>query len=81
MRDCLPPVCLEAAGQAIDTEVGHAAPFVGEFDGGGTNDLLAGQFGDGIHWFYRNLGTNAKPSLAAGVQFRDGKKDGRVPTG
>ena len=41
-----PPVRVEAAGKPIDTEVGHAAPFVGDFDGDGVDDLLVGQFGE-----------------------------------
>ncbi len=76
-----PPVRVEAAGKPIDTDVGHAAPFVGDFDGDGVNDLLVGQFGDGILWVYRNAGSNARPRLAAGVKFKDGRKDGRVPAG
>ncbi len=76
-----PPIRLEAAGKPIDTDVGHAAPFVGDFDGDGVNDLLVGQFGDGILWVYRNEGTNARPKLAAGKKFKDGREDGRVPTG
>jgi hypothetical protein len=76
-----PPVRVEAAGRPIDTEVGHAAPFVGDFDGDGVRDLLVGQFGSGILWIYRNEGTNEGPKLAAGKKFKDGKDDGRVPTG
>ena len=76
-----PPVRLEAAGKPIDTDVGHAAPFVGDFDGDGVNDLLVGQFGDGILWIYRNEGTSEAPQLASGVKFKDGAEDGRVPTG
>ncbi|HET6164471.1 MAG TPA: hypothetical protein VFG37_12440, partial [Planctomycetota bacterium] len=41
----LPPVRIEAGGAPIDTEIGHAAPFVGDFDEDGVNDLLVGQFG------------------------------------
>lgn len=80
-RELAPPVRLTAAGQPIDTEIGHAAPFVGDFDGDGVKDLLVGQFGGGILWVYRNEGTNAQPKLAKGVKFKDGKADGRVPTG
>jgi hypothetical protein len=79
--DLLPPVRLEAAGKPIDTDVGHAHPYVCDFDGDGVPDLLVGQFGQGILWVYRNEGTNAKPKLAAGVKFKDGNKDGCVPTG
>jgi hypothetical protein len=76
-----PPVRLEAAGKPIDTAVGHAAPLVVDFDGDGTNDLLVGQFGEGILWVYKNIGTNSQPKYAAGVRFKEGKADGRVPTG
>ncbi len=75
------PARLEVAGRAIDTGGGHAAPFVGDFDGDGTKDLLVGQFEDGILWIYRNEGANASPRLAPGVRFKDGAEDGRVPTG
>jgi hypothetical protein len=81
VTEFLPPVRLEAAGKPIDTAIGHAAPFVGDFDGDGVRDLLVGQFGDGILWVYRNTGTNARPRFAAGVKFKGGGPDGRVPTG
>ena len=80
-QEFLPPVRLEAAGKPIDTEVGHAAPFVVDFDGDGVKDLLVGQFGGGVLWIYRNIGTNDQPKFAAGVKFKDGKNDGIVPTG
>jgi len=76
-----PPVRLEATGKPIDTAVGHAHPLVVDFDGDGVKDLLVGQFGDGILWVYKNTGTDKEPKYAAGVQFKEGKKDGRVPTG
>jgi hypothetical protein len=76
-----PPVRIEAAGKPIDTEIGHAAPFVGDFDGDGKNDLLVGQFGEGILRVYRNRGTGGRPELAPGFKFKEGREDGRVPTG
>ena len=76
-----PPVRLEAAGKPIDTDIGHAAPFVCDFDGDGLKDLLVGQFGGGILWIYRNEGTNTEPKLAAGVKFKGGAEDGTVPSG
>ena len=80
-QDLAPPIRIEAAGRPIDTAVGHAAPFVCDFDGDGVQDLLVGQFGDGALWIYHNEGTNAQPRLAAGVKFKEGKEDGRVPYG
>src|SRR3954453_5302371 len=42
--ELLPPVRLQAAGKVMDTDVGHAAPFVGDFDGDGVADLLVGDY-------------------------------------
>jgi hypothetical protein len=77
----LPPVRLEAEGVVIDTpEVGHAAPFVGDFDGDGVPDLLVGQFDGGLLWIYKNAGTAQAKRLLRGVKFQDGRKEGTVPT-
>ena len=35
-----------SAGAPIDVTVGHAAPYVIDFDGDGLRDLLVGEFGD-----------------------------------
>ena len=76
-----PPVRLEAGGKPIDTEVGHAAPCVVDWDGDGVKDLLVGQFGGGLLWIFRNEGTNGAPKLAAGTKFKDGAQDGVIPAG
>jgi len=80
--DLSPPVRLEAAGQVIESgRVGHAAPFVGDFDGDGKPDLLVGQFDGGLLRVYRNEGTAAAPKLAAGQDFKAGAELGVVPAG
>src|SRR5688572_6417995 len=79
--ELMPPVRIEAAGKPIDTEVGHAAPFVADFDGDHVPDLLVGQFGGGKLHVYRNEGTAAKPKLAGGQVFKDGADTGIVPAG
>ena len=80
--ELLPPAQVQAGGRPLDIErEGHAAPFVGDFYGTGNRDLLVGQFGEGILWVYKNVGTNAAPKFAAGVKFKEGTADGRVPTG
>ena len=77
-----PPVRVEAAGKPIESgSVGHAAPFVGDFDGDGVNDLLVGQFEDGKLRVYRNEGTNSRPRFETFSWFLEGKTEGRVPTG
>ena len=70
------PRRLEVQGEVIDTDVGHAGPFVGDFDGDGKRDLLVGQFGSGILWIYRNTGSDAEPVFAKRRRF-----EGTVPTG
>lgn len=80
-RELSEPVRIEVDGGPIDVEIGHAAPFVGDFDGDGVRDLLVGQFGQGLLRVFRNEGTDAEPRLAAGATFQADGKDGVVPTG
>jgi hypothetical protein len=77
-----PPVRIEAAGKPIETgSVGHAAPFVGDFDGDGKPDLLVGQFENGSLTVYRNEGTGREPKLSSGQPFKTGADLGVVPAG
>ena len=75
------PVRLEAAGAFIDVEIGHAAPFVVDWDGDGKRDLLVGQFGSGKLRIHRNVGAKGAPKLEASTWFEAGGKIAEVPAG
>lgn len=76
-----PGVKLEADGEAIDVEVGHAAPAYVDFDGDGTRDLLVGQFGGGKLRIYKNHGTNEAPRFKDFEFFKAGGVEASVPYG
>jgi len=76
-----PGVRLKADGKFIDTEVGHAAPFLFDLDSDGDRDLLVGQFGDGKLKFYFNTGTDKKPAYGKPEWFKIGKEFGKIPSG
>jgi FG-GAP-like repeat len=76
------PVKVLAGGKALDVErSGHAAPFVGDFDGDGLPDLLVGQFHEGRLRVYLNKGKKGAPRFDGWKWFEAGGKAGRVPVG
>ncbi len=75
------PFRVEADGKAIDVEIGHAHPFVYDFDGDGTRDLLVGQFGQGRLRIYPNTGTNSAPKFGAFTWFEAGGAIASVKAG
>jgi hypothetical protein len=78
----LRPVKIHAGGKPIDVQrSGHAAPFVGDFDGDGKLDLLVGQYHDGRLRIYRNVGTNREPKFDSYTWFEAGGKIASVPVG
>lgn len=77
-----PPFQVAAGGQPLDVQrSGMAAPFFGDFDGDGLDDLLVGEFRDGLLRVYRNLGSIGRPQFKDYVWFKAGGELGRVPTG
>jgi hypothetical protein len=79
--DLAAPVQILAGGKPIDVDVGHAAPFVADWNGDGVLHLLVGQFGEGKLRIYRNVGTKDSPRFAGFAWFQDGAEGGRVPSG
>ncbi len=75
------PFRIEADGKPIDVDVGHAAPYVTDFDGDGLRDLLVGQFGHGRCRIYKNIGTNDKPAFGAHTWFEAGGSVAEVAAG
>jgi hypothetical protein len=73
------PFRLQAEGQPIAVDVGHAHPCLHDFDGDGVLDLLVGQFGEGMLRIYRNQGTNQKPEYEAHKWFEAGGEVAKVP--
>ncbi len=76
--DLAQPVRLEAGGEPIEVG-GFAAPFVGDFNGDGKQDLLVGQFDFGRMRIYRNVGSNAEPAFDEFKWFKAGGRVASVP--
>ena len=79
--DLEPPFRIEAGGKPISVEIGHAAPYVHDFDGDGVRDLIVGQFGSGRCRIYKNTGTNAAPQFGEFTFLEAGGKVAEVKAG
>jgi hypothetical protein len=73
------PVLVLDGKQPIDVDVGHATPYVVDWDGDGKKDLLVGQFGSGKLRIYLNKGTDAQPKFDGFTYLQAGGKDASVP--
>jgi len=68
------PFVVEADGEPIAVETGHAAPFITDLDGDGVWDLAVGEFGGGGCRLYKNLGTAKEPKFGGfSMLLSDGK--------
>lgn len=72
---------IEANGEPISVDVGHAVPLAVDWDGDGRKDLLVGQFAGGKIRFYRNTGTDEAPRFEDFSYLEAGEKEISVPAG
>jgi hypothetical protein len=76
-----PPVRLKAGDAFINVDIGHAAPYLYDWNRDGNRDLLVGQFGSGQLRIYLNTGTNIAPKYETLEWFRAGGAVATVPAG
>jgi hypothetical protein len=81
VNDLSPPVQIQAAGQPINVDMGHPAPFLADLKGDGRLTLLVGQFGDGKLRLYPNVGTRNEPRFDKFEWFQVDGKVVHVPFG
>jgi len=56
--ELLPPTKITAGGKPIDVQrTAPSAPFVGDFDGDGRDDLMVGEYHEGRLRVFRNIGS------------------------
>ena len=73
------PVKILAGGEPIAVAIGHAAPWVMDFDKDGRKDLVVGQFSGGKARIYLNVGTDAKPVFEDFTFLQAGGEVASVP--
>jgi hypothetical protein len=71
---------LEAAGKIIESESGHSAPFMVDFDGDGRKDMVIGEFGNGKGRarVYLNTGKDIAPKFDTFTYLQAGGQDAVV---
>lgn len=79
--DLAPPTLLFSGGKPINTEVGHAAPYLADWNGDGKQDLLVGQFGEGKLKIFVNQGSKESPKFDEAEWFESEGRVVKVPTG
>ena len=67
------PVLLKSGEELIDTDIGHAAPYIYDWNRDGLRDLLVGQFGEGKLRIYLNEGSEKRPRYGAFSWFKAGR--------
>lgn len=72
------PFRITAEGKPIEVDIGHAHPYVHDFDGDGVRDLLVGQFGEGKLRIYKNAGSDQKPEFKEFDWFHGGGEVAKV---
>ena len=79
--DLAPPIQLQAGGQPINVDMGHAAPFLADLKGDGNMVLLVGQFGQGKLRLYPNVGRRSAPKFDRFEWFQAGGQVVSLPAG
>ena len=79
--DLAKPFRMKAGGEYIDTEIGHAAPYLADLDGDGLSELLVGQFGEGKLKVCKNIGSDILPEYDSPTWFMSAGDVAKVPAG
>ena len=80
-----PGFVIEANGKPIEVLVGHAAPYMIDFNGDGRKDLVVGEFGtdvvnSGRARVYLNVGTDENPQFKDFTYLQAGGRDAMIPS-